>query len=544
MPLHAVPTLMLAVGATALILGRWVPSARWYEVAWLMSVAGAAVLLATGDSANLAGAVPAVWSVDPLALAGIWIALLLGSLFGIGSFGIRSPADRTAERLGFLSFLIAGIMLVASANDLVTLGLSIEIVQFAAWALRKTDHLECSANRWQRDQERGRARDGICLWLGITASCCLWLGIALLVNLTASTHFDQIRLVLTDAYVPDGGRTVIGSGSKLGLLAIGFMVAGLGGRVGLAPWQVSFVEQSRDVGYWTAGCVLLGTQLAGILALARLCGTVWLGYRDELIVLLLVQTLVTYTVSAALAGLGLLKHEGRLRRWAVSISLLHAAWLTIGLMAAVADLATPDQSLLAAGSQPGALALLLFAIGGSQLGLAGLFLVLSYLSRDNRDVEYLEELQGLGRLSPLSAGALLFALASLIGHPPLWGFWSNWLMLVAGLNIRSSGGHEQAAPHIGLILGLIVATIATLMTASVVIRISRTVLLEQPISRALPKGRRAALVASCSCALILLLVGLYPARLLNLLSQVRSPDTKSRPNDAGGVSRGASTAQN
>lgn len=547
MPFPAVPTLMLAVGGTLLILGRWVQSSRWYETVWLMSGIGAAVLLLTGDAIVVntapADARPMVWASDALGMTGVWFALVVGIIFGIGSFGIQGSHDRTAERLGFLTFLMSGVMLAACSNDLVTLGLSMEVVQFAAWALRKTDHLENPVASPQTDPGSSQSRDEVSLWMGIITSACLWLGISLLSNLTASSHFDQIRLVLTDAYVPDGGRTVIGAGSKLGLLAIGLMIAGLGGRVGLVPWQIAFAEQSRDVGYWTAGCVLLGSQLAGVLALARLCGTVWLGYRDELLVLLLVLGTLTCIVSAALSGLGLLKHEGRLRRWTMSLTLLHGAWLTFGLMAVAADLATPDQSLLAAGSQPGGLALLLFAVAGSQVGLAGLFLTLSYLSRENRDVEFIEELLGLGRLSPVPTGTLVVVLASLIGQPPLWGFWSNWLMLVAGLNVRSSGGREQAAPHLGLLLGLIVVTIATVMTAGVVIRVTRIVLLEQPISRALPQGRRSALVASCGCALVLLMVGLYPAPLLNLLSQVRSSETKFRPNDGGGGNRGSSTAQ-
>ena len=555
MPIPAAPTLLLAVGGAALILGRWVRSSRWYEGVWLAAMLGAAWLIFAGDvppDAVAAGDVPRlIWSTDPFSVAAQWLALVLGTLFGIGSFGIRFPDDRTAERLGFLCFLIAGAMLVGSANDLVTMALSAEIVQFASWALRKIDRLEI-ADR-QRDLNPDRQhdsdsngqppRDEVCLWLGIATSCCLWLGIALLANVTASTQFDEIRLTLTDAYVPGDGHTVIGAGSKLGLLAIGLIVAGLGGRMGLVPWQIAFIESSRHVGYWTAGCVLLGGQLTGVLGLARLCGYVWVGYRDEMLVLLLVVAGLTCAVSGALAGLGLMNGEGRLRRWATSIPMLHAAWLTIGLMAATADLGTPDQSLAAAGGQPGSLALLLFALGAGQLGLAGLFLLLSYLSRDDREVEFIDELLGLGRLQPVPAAALLVVLASLIGQPPLWGFWANWLLVVAGLNVRAAGGHDGGAPHAGLILLLIAATVATLMTAGVVIRFARVMLLEQPIARTLPQGRRASLVMGCGCAVLLLAIGLFPARLLSVLSGVRVHDTKPGTVEPSGSNRGAATAR-
>jgi len=542
MPIPAVPTLMLAGGAMALVLGRGVQQSRWYEGIWLATLLGAAWLLIAGDVPTLsADGSRLTWSSDSFSVAGSGLALISGLLFGMGSFGIRSSSDLTASRLGSLSFLIAGVMLVGSSIDLVTMALSFEIVQFASWALRKVDRLESVPSHEVSPEPTATGdRDETCLWVGIVSSCCLWLGIALLANVTASTHYDEIRRVLTDAYVPNSGRAAIGAGSKLGLLAIGLIVAGLGGRLGLVPWQIAFRESGRNVGYWTAGCVLVEGQLAAILALARLCGTVWAGYRDELLILLLVLAGLTFVVSGALSGLGLLSGEGRLRRWAISIPMLHGAWLTVGLLSATADLASPEQSLATAG-QPGALAILLFSCGAGMLGLTGLFVLLDHLSRDNRDVEFIDELLGLGRLRPGTAGPLMVVLASLIGQPPLWGFWSNWLLLVAGLNVRAEAGRDDSAPHAGMLLLLVLATIATLMTAGVVIRFARVIFLEQPISRTLPQGRRAALVTGLCCAVLLLVVGLYPARILGILSQVRGPIHKSIDEPAGS-SRGSATA--
>lgn len=535
MPLPTAPTLLLAVGAIALILGRWVQTSHWYEAVWLLAMVGTGGWLAFGDGQLAAGHVSHVaWSNDSLALAGQCLVLTIGTVMGIGSFGIRSPNDRTAERLGFLSFLISGAMLASAANDLVSMALSAELVQLAAWALRRVDGLELVHDPRAPDDDSYK-------WLGIATSGCLWLGIALLANVTATTEYDQMRSVLTDAYLPGTGRTAIGSGSRLGLLGMGLIIAGLGSRIGLVPWQIGLLESCRDVSYWTVGCVVTGGQLTGVLALARLCGTVWVGYRDELLILLLVVAGLTFAVSGALAGMGLMPGEGRLRRWAGSIPMLHAGWLTIGLMVSSSDLAAPQHSLSAAGEQPGPLGLLLFAAGASQLGLAGMFLILAYLRRNDRDVEFIDELLGLWRLQRLPAAALILVMASLIGQPPLWGFWSNWLLMVAGFNVRA-GVRESIAPHAGLIPVVIAGAVATLLTAGAVIRCARLVLLEQPLSRILPQGRRSALVMGCVCCLALLAVGLAPARLLSVLSHVRGPMIESGPDDPAGSTRGNSTA--
>lgn len=550
MPLPAAPLLLLAVAGMALILGRWVSTSRWYEGIWLAAMLGSAGLMISGEFPLEAGAdSSATWSADPLAVAGQSLALVFGLLFGIGSFGIHSVDDRTAERFGYLSCLIAGVMLVGASGDLVTMALSVEIVQFAAWSLRRLDRREKAAqssrSHLQDRDPRGVSAgggDGPVVWSGIAASVCLWLGIALLANLAGSTQFNEIRQVLADAYVPGVGRAVIGAGSKLGLLAIGLIVGGLASRMGLVPWQLGFIEGTRHGGYWTTGCVLLGSQLVGVLGLARLCGTVWVGYREEVLVLLLVVAAATCAVSGSLAALGLMNGEGRLRRWTASLPMLHGAWLTIGLIASTADLAIPEHSLSAAGGQPGALALLIFAAGAGLLGLAGLFLLLSYLAHDDRDVEFVDELTGLGRLRPVPAAALMILLGNLIGQPPLGGFWAHWLMMVAGLNVRAAGTRENAVPHSGLILLVIMAAAATLITACVAIRFARIVLLEQPIAQSLPRGRRAALVMGCGCALLLVAVGLFPARVLNVLSEVRGQQTRSGSDSPSGSSRGDATA--
>ncbi len=540
MSIPAAPTLLLAVGGIALILGRWVPKSRWYEAIWLMSMLGAAGLLITGDEIAIPTADhDSVWIGDLYAVVGQWLALLFGILFGVGSFGVCSREDRTAERLGFLSFAIAGVMLVVLSNDLVTMALAAEVVQFASWALRRTDRLEVTPTL-DSTEEFTNSENG--LWIGIVMSACLWLGIALLANVTGATQFDEIRLILVDAYTPGANRAVIGVGSKLGLLAIGLIVAGFGARLGLVPWHLGLVENISQVRYWTAGCVVVAGQLAGVLALGRLCGMVLVGYRDEMLVLLLVLAGLTAVASAALAALGLINGEGRLRRLATAVSMLQGAWLALGLMTCIAELASPEHSLAAAGGQPGALGLLLFAAGAGTLGLSGLFLLFSYLSRDDRDVEFFDELLGLGSLHPLSTTALLVLLGSLVGHPPLWGFWSNWLLIAAGLNVRASGAREQMTPHLGLILLSVVTTTATLMVVAAMIQIARLLLLEQPLAKPEPQGRRSAFVVAAGCAIALLIVGLFPARLLGILANVRGPEMKSSRENPAGSNKGSATA--
>lgn len=545
MQLPAAPTLLLAAGGMALVLGRWVTSSRWYGWIWLAAVAGAGCLLPFRELAD-ASAPRSVWTGDAFAIVGQATALLLGSLFGLGCFTIPKTCDRTAERYGFLSVQIAAVMLVSCSNDLITLALAVEVVQITAWALRRVDQMESLARSSQSPLDPEKIpNDEVHVWLGIIASCCLWIGVAWMANMTGTTHFDQIRLVLTDAYVPDESRAVIGTGSRFGMVAIGLMIAGLGSRIGLVPWQLGIIAGWKNVGYWTMGCVLLSSQLTGVLSLARLCGTVWAGYRDEILVILLVVGGLTSMASASLAGTGLIQGEGRIRRWTISLLMMHGAWLIVGVMATVADLAIPAHGLASAGGQPGAMSILLFSLGCGQVGLAGVFLTLAYFSRNDRDIEFFDELLGLGSRHFAPAVCLLLNLASLIGHPPLAGFWSNWLLIVVGFNVRAQGGPENSIPHAGLILLLICVSVATFAAACLAIRLVRIIWLEQSMTSAPWQGRRSALITGCATAALLTGIGLYPAPLLRGLGNVRQPATSSgREGPApGGSNRGTRSVQ-
>lgn len=542
MPLPIAPTILLAVGGLLLAFGRWIKNPRLCGSFWLVAWVSAFYALVANDfvpmEQALLGDRRPVWVVDELAFAGQAFLMLFGLMFGLSLLGVSSKAERTVERFGFVAFLVAGAMLVAAANDWIALALSLEIVQFASHGLRRlqpsmrshvtgldANRIGSTENGLRMKDSRyenvriGHRKNDIELWLGLVVSICLWLGIALGVSVTASTQFDEVRLILTQSYHPEPGRMAIGAGSKLGLVAFGMMVLGLCGRIGLVPWQSVVIANMRGMGYWTNGCILVVGQLAGVFALARLCGTVWVGYGSELILLMIVLSGTTFIVAGAFAAQGLHIGDGTLRRSLASFGMLNGAWLVAGMTAVMADLEIPENSLVAAG-QPGALSLLVFSAGVSIFGLAGLFLLLSHLSKGGRDIEHIEELLGLGKLHFLSAVSLMIVLCSVVGFPFSGGFWARWLLLVAGFNVRIAEDVSKVTPHHGVIVLLIVGTLSTLLMAAVTIRIAGVMFLEEPVSQTLPQGERSSLGVGVFAALTLVVLGLFPSALLIPLSGI------------------------
>jgi multicomponent Na+:H+ antiporter subunit D len=100
------------------------------------------------------------------------------------------------------------------------------------------------------------------------------------------------------------------------------------------------------------------------------------------------------------------------------------AWSTIGQLAYITSAALIGGAAVAAGG----LHLLMHAFGKITLFMcAGAIYVATGISR-------VSEMRGLGRRMPLTFAAFLVASLSVIGLPPLGGFWSKFLLVSAAFN--------------------------------------------------------------------------------------------------------------
>ncbi|MCH2137409.1 MAG: hypothetical protein MK101_12685, partial [Phycisphaerales bacterium] len=77
-----------------------------------------------------------------------------------------------------------------------------------------------------------------------------------------------------------------------------------------------------------------------------------------------------------------------------------------------------------------AVVLYLFIYG---LGNTASFAVLASLERSGRELESVEDLAGLRHRHPMMASALALSAGSLLGFPPLLGFWGKLGIFIAGV---------------------------------------------------------------------------------------------------------------
>ena len=439
MPLPASPMLLLAAAGLALIGGRYLRASWFWGLYFLSAMLGAALAMAADQGLPSSQIdildLRLAWSRDALTLAEQWLVWMFGLLTGIAMFDGAKQRGQVAAACGGQLFLVSGLMLVASANDFLSLGLSIEIVFLATKLLRDfcvgpggMSGTDLPMRTFDFDAGRNST------WFHGLASSWMWIGIALLSNCTATTQFDSIRLVLTEVSAFDGVQGEFTAPSKWILVSVGMILVGLLARIGMVPLHLGLTTDRSPHAAESTGVAILAGYLTGSIALTRLVGCVFVGLGQSLIVLLMVATLTTFGLASLMAARGFSPGVKSVSVWIKSLILFRSGWMGVQLMILTNEI---DHPLVRWGSFPNqreTIALVVFDQWIGMLSMVGLCWTLSHLSHRDRDIEFGEDLKGLGQLSPLAAAAILVSGASAIGCPLTGGFWGRWLTLLAGHN--------------------------------------------------------------------------------------------------------------
>ena len=530
MSLPAPPTLLLAAGGLAMVSGpilriRFPEFWKWYYL-FSLFIAACGIFMdpqtssPSPDSLNL----NRIWINDPLAIWEQWVVLTFGLLAGVALFEPPSHQEDRSKVYGFLLFVIAGLLLVVRSNDFLNLGLSLEIISLATIALRRaSDSPAASAPVFMSSvgplESPGRFQVGF----DFLSSAWLWLGVALLTNCVATTHFDGVRMVLLDAYDPGDTENSIGTPSKLLLLSAGIVVFSLATRMGLVPFQWGFIPDMRRSFFRSRGLTILIGALTGSVVLTRLCGRVFVGLGQPLVVLMSVLCLSTFVISSVMAVRGFSANVKAVPRWLACLMLLQSAWLGVGLMTVMMELQYPAARWGAFAEQNETIGLIVLSQFAGLFACGGMVWIVNHLERTDRGIEFGEDLKGLGKYAPVAAIVLTVSLASLIGSPWTAGFWSRWMILLAASNVHLKETSSIFAPYAGLRIVLMAGTVATVIVAASVIRLLREMLLESALTRPTLIGGRGPLIASIIAAIATILIGVAPQLLLVPLRSIESP---------------------
>ena len=510
---------LLIVAACLFFLGGTtrIPRHYWGPLSLLVFVIAGGVLLvepsllaaAGGKIDHYDGSSPQVVIHDSLTRLFQMLSLVIGAMFGAMAFQDQTREDSAAEFYGLLMTLVAGLMLVASANELVLLFLSLELISLPTYVLlylgRRSKATQESAVKY--------------FLLSVMSAAVLLYGFSFLYGLTGSTNLSTIREVLRQTYGVAGGIQAEASISKLGILAVALIFSGLAFKLAAVPFHFYAPDVYQGTNSWNAGLLSIVPKAAGLIALIRILSHTMLGYEGAGEKVALILAFVTMTTGNVLALL-----QTNVRRMLAYSGVAHAGYMLVGIAVGFWEAWNPNlrgDSFL--GMPMGVQAALFYVISYSIVS-AGLFAILVYLGKPGQEVEHIEDLMGLWKNHPWLAICMTLFLFSLAGIPPLPGFWGKLALFGGALSVR---GDASAIPYpspwfIGLaVVGMINAAIG----AVYYLRVIALMFLHDPLTSHGNKGGRPAATVVTLCAIVTVGLGLQSGPLFAYLRTIHPPLT-------------------
>lgn len=420
-------------------------SAPWVGVVMAVAAGLAAALAAPGGA--IFGGLFAVDAMARFARVGIAAITALWMLWTAGR-----GTGRLREAVALASLSAIGCLLMASAQEVVTLVLALELATMPAYAL-------IGYRRWRVTGLEGALKYFL---LSMLTTLVMLYGLSFVYGISGTTHFSQIDLT--------------GSG-LLGLLAVSLTLIGLLAKLSAAPFHYWAPDAYEGAEAWSVAFVSTVPKLAGAVAVVRFVAAV-----GESTPGIGPALLVAAVASMVLGNLAALSQEDVRRMMAYS-GVAHTGYLLL----AVAALAPAGYGAA--------------VFYGAAYALPSLGVMLFAAETGNRVADF----NGAAARRPVMAWSVVAMLVSLIGIPPLLGFFGKLYLFSAAVNA-------------GLGAWVVAAVVMSVVSAAYYLRLVRAMFAAEPDQAASTASHSAAGdLAIVATAVLTLALGLAAGPLFSAL---------------------------
>lgn len=363
-----------------------------------------------------------------------------------------------AEFYAFFLFSLTGAMLCAGANDLIWLFLALELTSLPTYVM------VVISTRGTRSQESGVKY----FFLGALGAAIFLMGFALIFGGTGSTMLfgtpgdPGIAEILAYQTLQFNGINPIAmAGLVLAVIGIGFKIAAV-------PMHFYTADVYQGASSTVAAFLAFVPKTAGFIALIVLLGTVgwshdtFAGEGGQLPGVLR-TVLWVMAVMTMFAGNILALVQASAKRMLAYSSIAHSGYMLVGLIAGPGDGTFRNNGIAA----------VLFYLTAYGVMNLGAFAVIACLEKANRDSESGDEpedvadLKGLCKTHPLLGVSMVICAISLLGMPPLLGFWGKLPLFTAGIGA-------------GEIVLVVILGINSAIAAFYYLRLAGAAVLEEP----------------------------------------------------------------
>ena len=463
------PELILAILAMALLMygvfrgDKSVGSVSWLAVAALVITGIAISSLPDATQTAFRGQ----FVVDQFARFMKWLVILGSALAVIMSMNYNEREGiKRFEFPVLILFAALGMLLMVSANDLLSLYVGLELQSLSLYVIAA----------FRRDSTKSSEAGLKYFVLGALSSGMLLYGASMIYGFAGTTQFETLASLFTGPNADPGVGVIVG---------LVFLLAGLAFKVSAVPFHMWTPDVYEGAPTPVTAFFAVAPKIAAIALLVR----VMVGPFGELFAQWQ-QIVIFISIASMLLGALAAIWQTNIKRLMAYSSIGHVGYALVGL---------------AAGSEEGIRGIGIYMAIYLAMNI-GTFCCILSMRRQGLLVEGINDLAGLARNHPMMAAAMAIFMFSMAGFPPLAGFFGKLYVFMAAVNE-------------GLYVLAIIGVLTSVIGAFYYLRIIKIMYFDEP-AEAFDRtaGREVGVIMAVS-GLFTLLFFIFPSPIVSAASQ-------------------------
>jgi len=397
-----------------MITGQWPSRAIRQFTPWICAIALTMAFFAAQMSPATHGMFPAIVPYAKMLISAVGLLLLL-LMSGTVDRGLEADVDRgkafesirsnRGEFYAFFMFSLTGLMLTASADDLIWLFLALELTSLPTYIM-----VAISTNEKKSLESAVKY-----FFLGALSAATFLYGFALIYGATGSTNLGEIGT----SFATDGI-------SSLGMMGLLLAIMGIAFKIAAVPMHFYTPDVYQGAASPVSAMLAFVPKTAGFLALMFVLGTAGWSFNGnhlpvELEATLWIMAALTMTVGNILALL-----QTSVKRILAYSSIAHSGYMLVGIIAGPGEAGGPFYQ--------NGLAAVLFYLLTYGIMTTGVFAALAALEhRNGTEADEMDDIRGLCKSNPALGWTIVICTFSMLGFPPLLGFLGKLGLFASGI---------------------------------------------------------------------------------------------------------------
>ncbi len=368
------------------------------------------------------------------------------------------------EYYALLLFATTGMMIMASAADLIILYLGLELMALSTYILAGLI----------RKQPRSNEAALKYFFLGAFSSAFLLYGISLTYGLTETTNLKEIAATFQTLHI---------TGNPIAFLGLIFIIVAFGFKIALVPFHMWAPDVYEGAPTSITAFMSVGPKAAGFAVLGRVLFDAFGGMQVQWVSILIPLSILTMAVGSIIA-----LAQTNIKRMLAYSSIAHAGYMLLGVIAGTYEGLTSTVNYL-----------MIYTFMN-----IGAFAIVITLRREGFQGENLDDYYGLAKGHPVSAALMLIFMFSLTGIPPTAGFIGKFYVFMEVIK----AGYTYLA---------IVAVIFSAISAFFYLRVVMYMYMRDPKEEVILTNSSPMSFALALTTVMVLAIGVFPSFLLNFV---------------------------